>query len=179
VLLSLRHAKLHLLGSLQKKTESGKSRACSPGSCPPFHSDTVWVLVGCLNNQVIDDAMRFIDMFESTMTQSVGKPVIFSFRNVTMRLIEQLERPVIPASAPKVCINHRMIVQILPVINGSALDFTDCLIDLGNGVLFLSVHPSGVGLVLKMSAGVPQIRKCVEVRRMILSKTHRGTKSSK
>jgi hypothetical protein len=132
-----------------------------------------------LHNQVIYDAVRFVDMFQGAMTQSMGKSVVFSFCNVTMRLVEQLERSVIAACAAKVGIDRRMIIQILPVVNGGVLDFTDRFVDLGNGVFFLSVHPSGVSFVFQMSAGVAQVGKRVQVCRMILSEAHRGAKSSK
>jgi hypothetical protein len=40
--------------------------------------------VGLLD-QVLDDAVRFVNVFESAMTQSVGKAVIFFFFDVVAR----------------------------------------------------------------------------------------------
>jgi hypothetical protein len=163
----------------QKTTPSGKSRAPSPGSCLPSADDSVTPLVGGLNNQVIDDVMRLVNVFQCAVTQSMGESVIFPFRDVAMRLVEQFERSVIPSCAAKVCINRWMIIQILPVVNRSVLDFPDCLVDLGNGVLFFSVHPSRVSLVFQMRSRLAQISKRMEVCGMVLSEAHRDAKSGK
>lgn len=50
-------------------------------------SDSLLV-VRRLDDQAIDDAMRFVDMLQGAMLQAVGKPVIFSFGNVMVRFVE-------------------------------------------------------------------------------------------
>jgi len=135
------------------------------------------VLVGSLHNQVLDNAVRAVDVFQGAMTQSVSKPVVLFFREVTMCLVEQFERSVITACVSKVRIDWRMIVQILPVINRGALNFADGLVDLGDGVFFLAVHMTGVGLMLQMSTRMAQVSQRVQVSRMssrIVCEGHRG-----
>lgn len=115
---------------------------------------------------MIDDVVRFVDVLQSAVTQSVSKCVVFFFREIAMRFVEQFERSVIAARAPEVGVDWRMIIQILPVIDGGMLDFSNGLVDLGDSVLFLAIHMRGVGLVFQMSAGMAQVGEGVEVRRM-------------
>ncbi len=46
------------------------------------------LVVGGLLDEVLNDAVGFIDVFESAMPQTVGEIVIFFFGDVVMRLIE-------------------------------------------------------------------------------------------
>ena len=124
------------------------------------------LVVGSLLDQVFDDAVRFVDMFQRAMTQSMGKAVIFFFRDVVMRLVKQFERPVIAAFVSEMRIDRRMVIQILAIVNGSVLDLCDGFVDLGDGVILFSIHPAGPCLALQMSARVAQVGEGVEVRGM-------------
>jgi hypothetical protein len=96
-----------------------------------------------------------------------------------MRLVQQLQGAVITAFVPKVGVDRGMIIQVLPIINRSALDFADGLIDLGDGVIFFPIHAAGPCPLLQMSTGVAQVGEGVEVCRMLIGKAQRGAGSSK
>jgi hypothetical protein len=115
---------------------------------------------------VIDDAMRFVDVMKGAIPKTPHGRVIFFPGDVIVSFIQQLLRAVKAAGAPHLCVDRRMIVQILAVVNRSPLNFVDGFVDLVNGVLFFFVHVMGGSQVLQMSAGVPQIGKRVQVRRM-------------
>jgi hypothetical protein len=63
-------------------------------------------------------------------------------------------------------IDRRMIVQVLAVVNGSMLDFGDGLVDLGDGVVFFTVHMTGVSLMFQVGASMAQVGEGVQVSRM-------------
>jgi len=122
--------------------------------------------------------MCLVDMLQGAMTQSVSKSVVFSFRDVAMRLVEQFERSMISARVSKVRIDRRMIIQILAIIDRGMLDFANGPVDLGDGVFFLSVHPVVRRHALQMRARVAQIGQRMQVCRMssgIVGECQRGT----
>ncbi len=119
-----------------------------------------------LLDQAFDDVVRFIDVLQGATTQPVGKTVIFLFRDVVMCPIEQFERFAIAAPAVNVRINRRMVIQILAIIDRSALDLVDCFVDLGDGVIFFPIHPAGPCPALQMSARVAKIGEGMQVGRM-------------
>jgi hypothetical protein len=122
--------------------------------------------VGGLFDQAYDDVARYIDVHESATTQSMGKVAVFSCRDVVACGIEQFERPVIAAPVPKVWIDRRMVVQIFTIVNRSLFDLCDGSIDLGYGVLFFPVDPTGGSHVFQMSTRVAQVGEGVQVCRM-------------
>jgi hypothetical protein len=119
-----------------------------------------------LRDQVFDDAVRFVDVFERAMTQSMGIAVIFFFFDIVTRRVEELEGSMIAASAGQVAVDLRMIVQVFAVINRSLLDLSDSPIDLCDGVIFLSIHAAGPPPTLQMSARVAEVGERVQVGRM-------------
>ena len=121
------------------------------------------LVVGSLLDQVFDNAVRFVDMFQGAMPQSMGKLVTFFFRDVVMRLVKQFERPVVAASVSEMRIDRRMVIQILTIVNRRVLDLGDGFVDLGDGVIFLSIHPAGPCLALQMSPRMAQVGEGVEV----------------
>jgi len=140
------------------------------------------VLVVGLLNQVFDDAVRCVNVLEGAMLQSMGKLVIFSFRDVVMRTVKEFERPVITASVAEVVIDRRMVIQILAVVNRSSLDLINGFVDLGNGVIFFPIHPAGPCLALEMCTRVAQIGQGVQVCRMssrFIGEAQRGADCNK
>jgi hypothetical protein len=128
--------------------------------------DKEFLVVGSLNDQVIDDAMRFVDVMKGTIPKPPHGRVIFFPGDVIVSFIEQFHRAVKAAGAVHPYVDWRMIVQILAVVDRSPLNFVDGFIDLVNGVLFFFVHVMGGSQILQMSAGMPQISKRVQICRM-------------
>jgi hypothetical protein len=150
----------------KNKILAAESRALPPGWTGEDARLSTFILVSSLDDQVIDDVVRFVDMLQSAVTQSVSKCVVVFFGEIAMRLVEQFERSVIAARASEVGIDWGMIIQILPVIDRGVLDFSNGLVDLGDGVLFLAIHMRGVSLVFQMRAGMAQVGQGVQVGRM-------------
>src|SRR5580693_3073418 len=119
-----------------------------------------------LNDQVIDDAVGFVDMVDGAIAQPADGWIIFFAGNIVMRFVEQLLCPVKAASAVHVRVDRRMVFQVLAVINRGVLDFPNGLIDLVDGVLFFAVHMAGVSRVSQVGARVPQVGERMQVGRM-------------
>lgn len=68
------------------------------------------LVVGSLLDQVFDNAVRFVDMFQGAMPQSMGKLVTFFFRDVVMRLVKQFKRSVVSALVSEMRIDWRMVI---------------------------------------------------------------------
>jgi hypothetical protein len=135
-----------------------------------------------LLDQVIDDAMRFVDVMKSAVTKTPDGRVIFFPSNVIVSFIQQVLGAVKAPGAIHSCIDWRMIVQILAVVNRSTLNFFDSFVDLVYCVLFLFIHVMRGSQVFQMSASVPQIGKRVQVCRMLsrfVSKTQGSAHSNK
>jgi hypothetical protein len=124
------------------------------------------LVVGRLNDQVIDDVVRFVDVMEGAIPQAPHGRVIFLVSDIIVSFIEQLQRAMIAAGAIHVSIDRRMVVQILAIVNRSLLNLANGFVDLVDGVLFFFVHVMGRSQVLKVGAGMPQVAKCMQVRRM-------------
>src|SRR5271166_3485175 len=114
---------------------------------------------------MIDDAMSFVDMMQCAIPQPARGRFIFFTGDVVMRFIQKLHRSVKAAGAVYACIDWRMIVQVLAIINRSSLDFVDRTVDLFDGALLFFIHVMSRGAVLQMSARVPQVGERVQVSR--------------
>jgi hypothetical protein len=125
-----------------------------------------FLVVGGLHDQMIDDAMRFVDVLQSAIPQTAHGRVIFFPCDVIVSFIQQLQRAVVAAGAVHSGIDRRMIAQVFAVVDGSALDFVDGSVNFCNGVLFFFVHVMSGSQVLQVSARVAQIRERVQVCRM-------------
>jgi hypothetical protein len=119
-----------------------------------------------LMDDVIDDAVRFVNMSKSAVAQAARPRIIFFACDVIVRFVEQFQRAMKTAAAVQARIDRRMIVQVLAVIDGGVLDFADSLVDLIDGVLLLVILPFRVSKVAQMGAGVTQIGQRVQICRM-------------
>jgi len=131
---------------------------------------------------MIDDAMSFVDMMQCAIPQPARGRFIFFTGDVVMRFIQKLHRSVKAAGAVYACIDWRMIVQVLAIINRSSLDFVDRTVDLFDGALLFFIHVMSRGEVLQMSARVPQVGERVQVSRMpsrFVGKSNRSAESDK
>jgi hypothetical protein len=121
------------------------------------------LVVGHLCDQVIDDAMGFVDVVNSAIAQTPHCRIIFLARDIVVRFVEQLRRAVVAAGAVHSSIDWRMIVYILAIVNRSVLNLPDGFVDLVNGMLFLFVHVMSGSQVLQVSARMAQIGERVQV----------------
>jgi len=146
--------------------------------------DENWTLLvaGSLHDQVIDDAVRFVDVAEGAIAQTAHGGIIFFAGDIIVRLVEQFQSAVIAASASYVRIYRRMVIQILAIINRGALDLSDGFVDLLDGVIFFSIHAARPCSSLQVSARVAQVGERVQVGRMpsgFIGEGQRGAGSNK
>jgi hypothetical protein len=134
-----------------------------------------------LHDEVIDDAVGFVDVVESAIAQATHRGIIFFAGDIVMSLVEKLQRAVKAAGAVHSSIHWRMIVQTLAIINRGIFDFSDGFVDLINGVLFFFVHVMSESRILQVSARVPQVGERMQVCRMpswFVSEGECGAKSN-
>jgi hypothetical protein len=142
------------------------SQKTRPGFSPGLFNSKNFLVVRSLDDQVIDDAVSFIDVMNGAITQAAHRGIVFFPGDVVVSFIQQFLGAVEAAGAVHAGIDRRMIVQILAVINRSALDFFDGFIDFVDGVLFFFIHVMGGGKVCQVSAGMAQIGERVQICRM-------------
>jgi hypothetical protein len=139
-------------------------------------------VVGSLNDQMIDDAMGFVDVVQRSVAKTAHGRVIFFPGNVIVSFIQKFHGAVKAAGAVHSGIDWGMIVQVLAVVNRCPLDFVDGFVDLVDGVLFFLVHVMGGRQVFEVGAGVAQVGKRVQVCRMpsrFVGETECGAESDK
>jgi hypothetical protein len=124
------------------------------------------LVVGCLNDEAIDNAMRFIDVMDGTIAQAAHCGVVFFTSNVIVRLVQQLESAMIAPRVSHMSVDRRMIIQILAIINRSVLDLCNGFVNLLDGTLLFVVHSLGGSRALQMGAGVPQVGERVQISGM-------------
>jgi hypothetical protein len=123
-------------------------------------------VVGSLNDQMIDDAMGFVDVVQRSVAKTAHGRVIFFPGNVIVSFIQKFHGAVTAAGSVHVRIDRRMIVQVLAVVNRCPLDFVDGFVDLVDGVFFFFIHVMSGRQVFEMSASVAEIGERVQVSRM-------------
>jgi hypothetical protein len=79
----------------------------------PF-SPCRFLVIGGLNDPVIDDAVRFVDVLQSAIPQTAHGRIVFLACDVIVSFIQQFQRAVVAAGAVHSGIDRRMIVQIHP-----------------------------------------------------------------
>jgi len=119
-----------------------------------------------LRDQAFDDVMGFVDMAEGAIAQTAHRRIVFFAGNIIVRLVEQFQGAAIAASVPNARIDRRMVIQILAIVNRSALDLSDGFVDLFDGVILFSIHPAGPCPAFQMSARMAQVGERVQVCRM-------------
>jgi hypothetical protein len=116
-----------------------------------------------LPDQVIDNAVGFVDVVDGAVAQSADGRIIFLAGDVVMRLVEQLRSAVKAAGAIHVRIDGRMVIQVFAVIDGSLLDFPNGFVDFLNGMLLFVVHVLGRRELAQVGASVPQVGESVQI----------------
>jgi len=112
------------------------------------------LVVGSLHDQVIDDAVGFVDVMDRAITQTAHGRIVFFPGDVIVGFVQQFQGAMKAAGAVHSHIDRRMIVQVLAVVNCSPPNFVDGFVNLFNGVLFFFIHVMSGGRVLQMSARV-------------------------
>jgi len=134
-------------------------------------------LVGSLHDEALDDVVCAVDVLQGSMPQAVRENVVLFLGEIAMRFIEEFEGAMIAASSTEVSVDGRMIVQILTIVDGGALNFGDGSVDLDDSVLFFSVHTAGVSLVREVCPCVAKVGERVQVGGMtpeLVGKAERG-----
>jgi hypothetical protein len=123
----------------------------------------LWLVVGSLLDQFIDDVMGFVDVIKGAIPKTPNGGIIFFSGDVIVSLIQEFLRTTEAARAVHSRVDRRMIVQVLAVVNRGTFDFVDGFVDLVDGVLLLFVHVMSSSQVLQMCACMPQIGQGVQV----------------
>ena len=100
----------------------------------------LFLVVGSLLDQFIDDVVGFVDVKKSAIAKTPNGGVIFFSGDVIVSLVQKFLRTTESARAVHSRIDRRMIAQVLAVVNRGTLDFVDSFVDLVYGVLLLLVH---------------------------------------
>jgi hypothetical protein len=124
-----------------------------------------WRLLDDVNG-FLDVVVRLVDVFESALLETLGEGVVFFLGHIVVGFVDEFESPVETAAPIETCVNRRMIVDVLAVVDGGFLDFVDGLINFVDGMLFLVTQFTAVG-TLQMSASVAEIGQCVKIRWML------------
>jgi hypothetical protein len=108
-------------------------------------------------NRFFDVVVRFVDVFESALLETLGEGVVFFLGDIAVGFVDKFQCPVETAAPVETNVNRSMIIDILAVIDGSLLDFVDGLIDFVNGLLLLFAQFAAIR-ALQMGASMTQIR---------------------
>jgi hypothetical protein len=141
-----------------------KGPAFDRASNPIGNAD--FLVAGSLSDQVIDDAVRFVDVMDGAIPQTPYRGIILFAGDVVVGSIQQFHCAMEAAGAIHSGIDRRMIAQVLAIPNRSSLDFIDSFVDLFNGMAFFFVHVISRSHVFQVGAGVPQVGEGVQVSRM-------------
>jgi hypothetical protein len=115
----------------------------------------------------IDVVMGAVDVFQDASLKAAGRGIVFFMGHVLMGLAQQVAGLVQVAAPGQVSVDRFVFVDVLTVVDGSLFDFVDGFVDFFDGLMLFDVNGAAVGTMLEMSAGVPQIRKSVEVSGML------------
>src|ERR1700722_3019913 len=125
-------------------------------------------LVSCgVDDQVVDSAMRFIDVMNGAIPQPARVRIIFFASYVIVRLVDQFQRLMVAPLVTEMSVDRHVVVNIFSVVDGSLLDFANGLVDLVNGAHLLVVLTVGRRDPFEMSTRIAQIAKRMQVMGML------------
>jgi hypothetical protein len=142
------------------------AKAKGPAGCRALYVAESITLSSSLPDDVIDDAMRLIDVMNGAIAQSADGGIIFLAGDIVVRFVEQFEGAVKAAFAIHVGIDRRMVFQILAIVDGGVLDFANGFVDLFNRSLFFIIDAIGRRELAQMSSRVTKVGERVQIRRM-------------
>ncbi len=107
-----------------------------------------------------------VNMIESAVAKSTGRGYVFGMGKIVMRFAEQPFCIVEAIHAGQVCIDRRMVVEVLAVIDGGTFDLADSSVDLldraGFAIIYAAVWPQ----LIKIGTGKTEIAQSMEISRM-------------
>jgi hypothetical protein len=119
-----------------------------------------------LDDDVVHDTVRFVDVLQGAMAQSVGELVILFFGDVVMGAVEEFERFVVTSATAHVGVDRHMVGDVFTVIYGSVFDFADGSINFADSMFLFAIEMVGGSEAIEMSASVAQIGERMQVSRM-------------
>ena len=112
---------------------------------------------------MFDRMMGLVDMVKGALLQPTSVRIIFRLGNVMMGFIQQLERLANPTPAGHMQIDADMVMDILAVVNGGALDLVNGSVNFVDGMLFFGVNAVIRTHLVQVGACIPQIGERVQV----------------
>jgi hypothetical protein len=120
----------------------------------------------------VDVVMRAVDVLEHTFLQAPRSGVVFLLLYIMVRAVQEIAGLVQMAAPGQVSVNGFVLVEVLAVVDGSFLDFTDGVVDFVNCGLFFGVESSAVGPMLEVGPSIAQVAEGVDVSRMLALRTN-------
>jgi hypothetical protein len=117
-------------------------------------------------NRFLNVVVSLIDVLQGSMLQTLREGIVLFLGHIAVSLLEQLGSAVETTGPIQMAVNRRVIVQILAIVDGGLLDFTDRGIDFPNCDGFFFSELTSIG-TLQVGAGVTQIGQRVKIRRVI------------
>lgn len=117
-------------------------------------------------NRFFDVVVRFVDVFESSLLETLGEGVVFFLGYIVVSLINEFECTVETTAPIEARVNGWMIVQVLAVVDGSLLDFVDGGVDFPDGFVVVVTDGSPCPVVAEIVAGGAEVAERVEVVRV-------------
>ena len=105
-------------------------------------------------------------MIESAVAEPTRRRYVFGMGKIVMRLAEQPFCIVEAICTGQVCIDRRMVVEVLAVVDGSALDLADSSVDLLDRSRFAIIHAAIWTQLIKICTGKTEIAQSMEISRM-------------
>ncbi len=112
---------------------------------------------------MFDRMMGLVDMVKGALLQPTSVRIIFLLGNVMMGFIQQLERLANATPAGHMQIDADMVMDILAVVNGGALDLVNGSVNFVDGMLFFVVNAVIRTNLVQVGACIPQIGERVQV----------------
>lgn len=112
---------------------------------------------------MFDRMMGLVNMTKRAFLQATGVWVIFLLRHVMMGFVQQLERLANATPAGHMQIDADVVMDILAVIDGGALDLVNGVVNFVDGMLFFVVNAVIRANFVQVGAGIPQIGERVQV----------------
>jgi hypothetical protein len=114
-------------------------------------------------HDMFDRMMGLVNMTKRALLQAPGVRIIFLLRHVMMGFVQQLESLANAAPAGHMQIDADVVMDVLAVIDGSALDLVNGVVNFVDGMLFFFVDAVIRANFVQVGAGIPQIGERVQV----------------
>jgi len=117
-------------------------------------------------NGFVHVVMRSVNVHDYAVSQTSRFGIIFFLFDIVMSLVQKLAG-LVQASGPRIVrVDGSVVFHVLAVLECSALDFVNGVVDFFNSSALFSVQSASVG-TLQVRSRIPQIRKRVQVGWML------------